>query len=1187
MATETSESAGREDDSHAVYTLRIFLLGAFRIERNHEAAPASAWQRRRTGKALVKLLAVTPGHRLHREQVLETLWPDANPDAADGGLRKALHYARHALEPELSRGSASRFLRLSDGMVSLSTDSAWIDADAFENLAARALRTGDRAVCEAALDSYSGELLPEERYADWTTGRRESIDALRERLLLRLADLLQAEGEYEGAMIRVRQLLTVDPLREDLHRSLMRLHAGSGSTHLARRQYHACRDILRQELDVDPEPETQELYNELVVSAKSPPDRSLAARAASPLPPPLRRPAPLPLIGRERALELLTDSVRRMVGREGELVLLGGEAGVGKTRLMSETALEAHRDGVLVLWGGSYKVEGAMPYGPFVEALEGYLSGVPAEERVKISGRYPELARLLPSLQGPDQAPASKTNPGADRMRLFTAVVHLLSDIGNAQPLVLALDDVHVADTASLELLHHLARQAPQERWLLLATYRDEDVIPGTQLYRLRAALTRSGACRRIDLHRLARSDADRLVALLLSTGALEPSLLDELYDLTRGNPFFLQQMVQSKQQHGQLELVGGIWHDRRDKMVIPSGVSELVEERVHELGHAVRRTLELAAVAGMEISFDVFEGSTELDSGSLLDALDRALNAHILEECGQGYAFVHPLMRSALHDRLSRVRRSRLHGAIARAIEQQRPEAVEELAYHYGRSADLDKAVTYLERAGDRAAALYANDAAVDYYRTARDRRQHAKDGTNLSRLNEKLGDVYLLLGTFGDAQQEFVRALQGETESGRRVTLRRKEGDTWGKRGEYDRALDAYHAAEAEVQALPVDVLPIEAMTALELSRGDALYRQSRHAEAVASAHRVIALLGDRHDPLVLARAHHLLGMIASEQGDDARAVSIFQEGLAVAEEAGDDKGISACLIALATSTTNSGDSIQGEVFQRRAMDLAERMGDRYGVAMGWNNLGVAAHSRGEYLTARESYRRSIDIREVIEDQEGLAVCWVNLGEAALFQGDLEEAEDACRRSLALFERTGDSYGIAYVWATAAGIAFAREDLGRAEDLFRRSLEVREQIGDRPGMVDCWIGLGELACDRGDAKTATQLHRRASRLARHKAPELEARAALGLARARLTAGCPRHTGALTRCAAQLAHKHSLNRIVVRATLLSAEIMLAQGASTPARLEAENALALAQACGLRLDEAKAHQLLDECRAAM
>lgn len=443
-------------------TLTIHLLGGFRVEREGRPVPESA--RPRPGaKTLVKLLAVEPGHSLHREQIQQCLWPEADPDAAHGRFRQMLHAARQALEPERVRGAGSSYLKLAAGVLSLNVERVWIDVDAFTAEAERALARDDEQLLGGVVARYRGPMLPEDRYEDWAIERREALADLHLRCLLALATILEGRRRYQAAAERLQRVLVEDPTREDVHRRLMRLYVAAGSRHQALRQYQLCRKAVHEHLDMGPEPETEALHADIVAGTAT---RGIAASRASddvstgmpPLPTVIRQSPVSPFVGRKRSRRLLLGGLGlapeegaafTRVGEPASLgprgwdidtrrswtdvtdtpvVLIGGEAGIGKSRLVAEVAREAHRHGIVVLWGASYEHEGQRAYGPFVEAINGYLAGQAPTERAALGGAYPELRPILPHLVA-DDVPVPAPDPASDQARLHSGVLRLLADI--------------------------------------------------------------------------------------------------------------------------------------------------------------------------------------------------------------------------------------------------------------------------------------------------------------------------------------------------------------------------------------------------------------------------------------------------------------------------------------------------------------------------------------------------------------------------------------------------------------------------------------------------------------------------------------------------------------------------------------------------------------------------------------
>jgi DNA-binding SARP family transcriptional activator len=614
---------------------------------------------------------------MHREQILDILWPGIDVDSALNSFGKALHAARRAIEPELMPREGSAYLRLTDAMLALNTQHVLIDADQFQELAEAAVRRRDIPSYESALATYSGELLPEDRYEDWCAERRALLVELRLRVLLGLAAALEGCGAYNESANRLREVLQQDPTREEAHRRLMRLYGEMGARDQAVRQFHICETVLRRDLDLAPQRETVSLYQDVLanrIPTRSPtPERD--RRRPSSLPLTTAEPAPdTPFVGRAPALHRLRERLMRADEAGAGMVLLSGEAGVGKTRLLVEFAAEVGREGAAVLWGGSGAHPRGLAYGPFAVALEGYAASRPEADRNELARRYPALAPFLPSLGMTAQLPPLADDARDDHLDLVPAIVRLLTDLARRQPVVLVLGDLHDVDPFSLDLLRYLAHLAVGRRWLTVGTVREEEVESGTELRALIDATIHEHLSLKLDLQRLSRRYCDQLVLAMLPGGRGDDKLLEQVYVRSRGNPLFVEELVGGMRDQRDLFLSQGCWHGVEGSAArVPARVRALVAMQLARQDQTLRRVLTLAAAAGpAEISLSALgTGAAALEppisTATLLDALDRALQIGILEERRGGYAFRYPLVRSALYEDLWRHRREQFDAALGR----------------------------------------------------------------------------------------------------------------------------------------------------------------------------------------------------------------------------------------------------------------------------------------------------------------------------------------------------------------------------------------------------------------------------------------------------------------------------------------------------------------------------------------
>jgi len=321
--------------------VRVKLLGGFSVSVGNRTIQHNEWRLKKAA-SLVKLLALAHGHRLHREQVMDALWPDLGKKAASNNLRQALHAARKALDP----AAGPQYLATEDEQLVLYPKSdLWVDVDAFGEAVATARRSTEPAAYRAAIDLYAGDLLPEDRYERWAEERRQDLRSTYLDLLVKLGGLYEERGEYEKGIETLRRVVAEEPSREEAHAGLMRLYASTGGWRGALQQYERLREVLFRELGTEPDAPTRRLRED-IAAGEFPPSQPVSPPQAE-LPDAGKHNLPAPrdsFVGREREMV----EVKRQLAMT-RLLTLTGAGGSGKTRLALEVARDlvgAYPDGV-------------------------------------------------------------------------------------------------------------------------------------------------------------------------------------------------------------------------------------------------------------------------------------------------------------------------------------------------------------------------------------------------------------------------------------------------------------------------------------------------------------------------------------------------------------------------------------------------------------------------------------------------------------------------------------------------------------------------------------------------------------------------------------------------------------------------------------------------------------------------
>ncbi|MDT9691597.1 AAA family ATPase [Streptomyces sp. P9(2023)] len=1036
--------------------LRVHLLGGFRVDRDGGPPLAERWPRP-SARTLVKLLAVSPGHRLHREQAMETCWPEADPQAALGSLRVALHAARRALEPELPPRSASSYLIGEGSLLWLDPRTVRIDADEAEVLAEAALADGGRAGLAAALDTFTGELLPEDRYAPWAEARRARLSALRERALLALAKAHLAACAPEEAVPAAERVLSSSPAEEGAHRILIEAYLRQGLRRRAVAQYHLCREALDAEFDVRPGAETERLHRE-ALAAPVPASRPMGPT----LPAVVRRPPASPLRGRDEVL------ARLLAPASPPVLLVTGEAGLGKTRLVGDAARRAAEEGTAVLWGAGHDAEGHTPYGPFAEALDGWLADRPAAERARTGAEYPELAALLPSL-GRVRPVSGRRSPEEERDRLFRATAGLLGELAAERPVMLVLDDLHAADAGSFQLLSHLARRAHEvgRGWRFLATVRPEELPASDPRRHALDALQRQSLATTVELPRLSREACLALTADVLADagtgGTGGPGAVPErVWELSLGNPLFA------------LELARAVREGGDGRAGAPETVRQLVAERLGRLGGAARRVVEVVAVAGQDAALaevlDVARrgGHPRLSAAEATEAVDAAVAASVVEERivvaegrpAAGLAFRHPLVRLTCYEGLSTARRRLLHSAYAEAVLRRRPEAVDTLAAHLAR-ADDPRATGYLRRAAERAAALYANDTADRYYAELTERLDALAAESARARIDRST--VLRRMGRFEEAARLLTEA---------RAELRRR-GDRDGQVLATSRLAELMPKTRSTDEGLrmldscpPGPGTPAATASAHHLARAVLCFVAGRYEEGVTAARAAEetaqAVDGPERRGL-LARALAARATSLGLAGRFGEAGPVADEALPHAEAYGDAQLLASVLSVLRETARRAGRLREAIATGRRALDLAERSGDPTASVFERANLAELHLLVEETAEARELAETAV------RDAEPGSVWCAPYARVALARVRMRMAEPGAVALLDAAEGAsraqGDHQARLEVRAARAEWAIREDRPGEALALLAESRE--------PGTAHL-TAWAQLACGRADEAVA-----------------------------------------------------------------------------------------------------------------
>ena len=851
------------------------ILGPLEVIHGGRPVPVGGSRER----AVLALLLASANRVVSADRVAEDLWGGEPPARAAHSLHVFVSRLRKALRE--AGGDGIVVTQAPGYLAQVPAES--LDAARFEALVTTARQhssegRADRAAAtlREALALWRGPPLAD--VAEGPIVRAEAA-RLEEARLAATEERVEADlacGRHAELVAELETLTREHPLRERMWGQRILALYRSGRQVEALRTYQDLRRFLAEEFGLEPSPATASLETAILhqspdlnwrPSTRSPTASTVTAQDSSAGGPVFS--ARTPYVGRQRERAELVRRLDQACEGRGSLLLIGGEAGVGKTRLAEETGAEAAHKGALVLVGRCYEIEGAPPYVPFVEILDQALAAAASPDafRADLGDDAPEVAKLLPRLRRlfPDIPPPLELPPEQDRHFLFNSLREFFARMAARQPLVLVLDDLHWADEGTLLLLEHLAARLPCLAIVAVGTYRDTEVTPDHRLARALEALLRRRLAHPMSLKCLSE---DGVAALLGALSGQEPppSLVQALHAETQGNPFFIEEVFKHLSEEGRLYGDDGRF---RDDVVIgdldvPASLRLVLGRRLERLGEHGRRALAAAAVIGRAFTYELLEALGELPPMVLLEALEEAEHARLVAPLSDSpeedrLLFSHELIRQTLLSALSQPRRRRLHLQVADTLERLYASTLEvqasEIVHHLtqaGPAADRRRLLSYLMLAGRQAMSSAGYEDALRHF-------EQAAAMTEVA-----------------------VPAERPELFANRAWALR--------SLGRFEAALLDWEEAIQRYEALADP--EATARMCFEASRD--LWWLNRDPEAAVQAERGLAALGERETP---QRAELLAwaGVAAAYVSPFELGAKLIDEALALAERLGDKRLVS----------------------------------------------------------------------------------------------------------------------------------------------------------------------------------------------------------------------------------------------------------------------------------------------------
>ncbi len=805
------------------------------------------------------------------------------------------------------------------------------------------------------------------------------------------------------------------------------------------------------------------------------------------------------LIGRTPDLEMLQQLTDQAKSGKGQVALLSGEAGIGKSRLVAELKTSATAQGFQLLQGNCFPTDLSCPYAPLLDLLRSvFITSSTTKIASDVGPIAREFAPLLPDVVQmlPDLTvlPLPSLDPEQEKRRLFATLAHFFLDQAEHHPLLLIVEDLHWSDETSLEFLHYLARRCSAHRLLLMLTYRSDEVQPG--LSHFLAHLDRERLAQEFALAPLTRSEMSAMLhaifdlrrSVYMVPPLAQGELLDAMYTLTEGNPFIIEELLKSLIEAGDIFDEQGRWKRKPlSELHIPRSVQDAMQQRTGHLSEGARQVLNLAAVAGRHFDFALLQELTQQDEAQLLRLIKELMAAQlVVEESEERFAFRHALTREAIYSELLARERKTLHRTIAETFERLYASMLEahlaDLASHFSEAGAWEKALEYGQRAGEQAQALYAPQAATLHFTRALDAASHVSL-TPPASLYRARGLAYETLGEFERARTDHETALQLAHEASDRhgewqalIDL----GFLWAGRA-YAQTGDYYKQALALARTMDDPATQAHSLNRL----GNWYLNVEQPHEALRCHQEALATFQALSDRRGKASTLDLLGMASLLSGDLVQSAAYYEQAIALLRELDERKRLPNSLATLMLCGGNYqtetlvpaaggfAESLhQGELALKIAGEIGQRSDEAYTLI----HMAMCLGPRGEYARALEVAQCGLAIAEEIEHRQWMTAGHRALGALYLDLLALSEAQQHLEQALALAQEVGSRYWTRIASGFLALVSLAQHDVTRAESLLNAALgpdDPTQTVGQRI----VWYARAELALARNDPPLALHI--------------------------------------------------------------------------------------------------------------
>lgn len=764
-------------------------------------------------------------------------------------------------------------------------------------------------------------------------------------------------------------------------------------------------------------------------------------------------------VGRNEELKLLKNIFKN---KETKFVLINGEMGSGKTRILREFRYYVQLNEGLFLSADCQQKESAyQPLKDLIKQLVLYAEGLDVS---LIKNYGAELMKLMPQLATKeymkDVPLAVPLDPKAERLRFFHNILLFIKTLKTkGRPFVLVLENLQWLDEASLDWLIYLLDNFEELGIFLCGTLRKEEVVEGHSLAVFLDKIMNKQFFSQLDLKNLVSEEVYTLITSMLGIGADIKNFSTQLYERTRGNPFFIEQTMHHLLEEEKISWESGVFKLSEEDLrgiVITTDLSEIIEKRFSRLDEKSLLVLRMAAVIGKKFNFPILLNFGQFNESELhyqlTELIKKGFIIEELEDHQSKFDFAQTGIREMLYNQIETGQRQKWHRELGRLLETiytgHEDEIIEDLSFHFLKGEDNLKAFKYSLQAGDRARKIYATQKALNYYNLS----------LTIHSGNSEIG-----------VPQEI-------------INLYYNRGNSWETLGEYKKAVDDFNGMVEEAKKVEDKAKEAEGIEFL----GVISWRRGDYEESLSYHRKAKELREEINNQEGIAKSLGYIGGVLWTMGRNKEALGYFENALAICEEIEEKNQIAAYLHNIGLVYSHQGDIEQAKNYLNRSLKVfkAEKMPRQ--IARNLHSLAsVYYRPAGLFDKALAYYQESHKKFEEVGDRQGVAACLRDIGEVESIISNFDDALVSADKSLKIFQEMGEKRGIVTTWQALGGIYLGKEHYGKALFYYQNSLSLAQEIDEKVCVVINSNALGDIYRELGDIKKAEEIHLKSYNLA------------------------------------------------------------------------------------------------------